>query len=213
MLKIRPAYTSAVMLLAALPALPAAQAQASSAPVRALEINNTAALKLADIERQIQQLQLAPAFTAAALSSPARIKEGQALVARLRDLSARRSAIAGSQASAISALRQSAPGAWQGIDSYLAQGAQVHQQLHTARAEVADAADAVLAWAGEQGAALRAENGRLRMDSPAQQQRFDQLFARLEAAMAQHERAVDASERYRKANQGRLQRQPIPSQY
>lgn len=205
-----------VALLIAAAALAPHGTQAASprsAHVRALDASNAAALQLAEIERQIQQLQLTPAFTAAALSSPIRIKEGQALVARLRDLSARRSAIAASQGAKIAALRKAEPAALQGIDSYLTQGAHVHQQLHTARLEVADAADAVLAWAAEQGGTMRAENGRLRMETPEQQQHFNQLFARLEAGLAQHEHAVDASERYRKANQGRLQRQPIPSQY
>lgn len=180
--------------------------------VRSLELNNAAALKLASLERELQQIQLGPVFTAAALTSPARVAQGQATIERLRSLTARRSEIARAHAAELVPLRRAAPEALAAIDNYLSHGQRVHEQLHTARIDVADQADDVLAWAAAQGDSIRVEHNRVRMSAPEQQQRFNELFARLEGAMASHDKAVDASEAFRKANQGRLNGQPIPPQ-
>ena len=209
-------YRAIALAAMLLPLLPPAAAAASAKPaapaVRALDINNAAALKLAALERELQQLALAPVFTAEALTSPARLAHGKAVIVRLRSLTARRSDVARSHAAEIAALRAASPGALAGVDGYLMDSQRVHDELHAARTEVADRADAVLTWAAAQGKSIRAENRRIRMDSPEQQQRYDALFAPLEQAMARHEKAVNASEAHRKANQGRMNAQPIPAQ-
>lgn len=190
----------------------AAPAQLAAPAVRALDINNAAALRLAALERELQHIALAPVFTAEALTSAARLAQGRATLARLRSLTAQRSDVARSHAAEIAALRAASPGALAGVDSYLVDSQRVHDELHAARTEVADRADEVLLWAAEQGNAIRAEGKRIRMNSPQQQQRYNALFASLEKALARHEKAVDASEAHRKANQGRMNAQPIPAQ-
>ncbi len=202
----------ALIAIACLLTVPVQAAKPTPQAIRALDLNNAAALKLAGLEREFAQIKLAPVFTAAALTSPARVAEGRATIARLRALSAQRAEVSRAHAADIGALRKTAPGALSGIDSYLEQSQRVHDELHAARSEVADQADAVLAWATEQGATIRVENNRMRMSTPEQQQRFDALFARLDSAMARHDKAVDASEAFRKANQGRMNAQPIPPQ-
>lgn len=209
------ARRASIVLLAMLPlaSLEAAQRERlSPQAARALDLNNTAALRLAGLERELQQIQLAPVFTAAALTSPTRVAEGKATIVRLRKLTAQRGDVARAHAAEIASLRQQAPAALAGIDSYLTESQRVHDELHAARTDVADRADEVLAWASEQGSTIELEHKRIRMKSPEQKQRYDALFARLDAAMVRHDKAVDASEAFRKANQGRLNAMPIPAQ-
>lgn len=166
-------------------------AQPAFADQASLEASNAAAHKIGDLEQQLKKLDLNAVFTAAALTSDARRAQGRLTLERLRSLTAQRRAAA----------RPQSP-----------EGQRVHDELHAARINVADAGEAVLAWAAEQQGSMRLENSRLRMQSPAQQRQFNELFALLEAAMARHDKAVDASEAYRKANMGRLVPQHIPAQ-
>lgn len=166
----------------------AAPAWASEA---ALEASNAAARSVGDLEQQLKKLDLNAAFTAAALTSAERIAQSRTALDRLRSLTAQRRAAA----------RPQSP-----------QGQRVYDELHAARLHVADTGEAVLAWAAVQQGTMRLENSRLRMQSPAQQRQFNELFALLEAAMARHDKAVDASEAYRKATMGRLVPQKIPAQ-
>lgn len=201
-------------LLGLLLALVTAHAPAAPAapPQRALEVNNSAASRIAELERELQKIALAPVFEAAALTSPDRVLQGQATIARLRELTTQRRELARRHAADLASLQRRGARS-PGVDDYLAQARRVHDELHEARAEVADAADAVLLWAKEQGTTIRTEHGRIKMSSLEQQAQFNALFARLEAGMTRHERAVDASEAHRKAYLGRLRHQPVPSQY
>lgn len=206
---IKQRYLFAPLVSVLLLAQPAA---AQSAAGRALDLNNATALQVGSLEQQLQKLDLKSAFTAAALTSAERITQGQATMVRLRALTAQRHDIARRHANEIAALKANAPQAFSGIDTQLTEGRKVHDELHAARIEVADAGDAVLAWARAQQGSIRLELNRLRMQSPEQQRQFNDLFAVLEAAMVRHDKAVDASEAYRKAHQGRLNRAPIPAQ-
>lgn len=184
-MRIMPPYVTlslAALLLAAQPVF---------AGQDALEASNAAAHKVGDLEQQLKKLDLNSAFSAAALTSAERRAQGGATLDRLRSLTAQRRAAARPQS---------------------AEGQRVHDELHAARISVAAAGETVLAWAAAQQGSIRLENNRIRMQSPAQQKQFNDLFAVLEAAMARHDKAVDASEAYRKAHMGRLVPDKIPAQ-
>ena len=192
-------YRAIVLAFMLIPlAAVAAPAKPAAPALRALDINNSAALKLAALERELQDIALAPVFTAEALTSPTRLAQGRATLARLRSLTVQRSEVARSHAAEIAALRAASPAALAGVDSYLIASQRVHEELHAARTEVADRADEVLMWAAAQGNSIRAEGKRIRM-TPQQQQRYNALFAPLEKAMARHEKAVDAEDTQRVA--------------
>ena len=188
---------------------------AKAVRLKALDLQNAASVRLANAEREVQQLALKDVFSAAALTSAAGIERGQAALGSLRTLVATREAALDHHAARFDWLKKSTgttEGATTlaGIEPTLLQTHSVQRALNKARLQVADAGDAVLGWAQAQGDSITMESGRIKMKGPEQQAQFDSVFKPLQQAMSNHERAVDAAEKQRRTSHGHLRPSDAP---
>ena len=188
---------------------------AKAVRLKALDLQNAASVRLANAEREVQQLALQDVFSAAALTSRAGIERGHAALGSLRTLVATREAALDYHAVRFDWLKKSAAtpdgvATLASIEPAMMQTHSLQRALDKARLQVADAGDAVLAWAQAQGDSITLEAGRIKMKSPEQQAAFDSVFKPLQLAMSNHERAVVAAEKQRKANHGHLRASDAP---